>query len=174
MIEPTVLDYLRAAIQLKSEQFCERFPHPVLVSIGADLGDAFQEIKTRMCRRTKTADEHSTDPAIEGLAPVIAVRSDRNPRSGLIALGRSEDNDLMLEHETVSAEHATFIRDPANGHIQLTDLGSTNPTQVNDDELPAGQPRRLADGDKLAFGDCVFVFYTPAGLHRLLSKRPAR
>ncbi len=167
MLEPTVLDYVRAAGQLDQERFCRQFPHPVLVSLAADLGHAFREVRTRLCGPAAAGAED--DPSIRAVAPVLAVRSDGGDAAGAeISLGRSEDCDLVIDHETVSSTQAVLLADPAGGGWRLLELEVTNPSRVNDRPLAPGQAVGLSDGDKLAFGDCRFVFYSPAGFFQML------
>jgi pSer/pThr/pTyr-binding forkhead associated (FHA) protein len=66
-----------------------------------------------------------------------------------ITFGRSATNDVMLDaDDTASASHArVFIRD---GEPHLEDLGSTNGTFVNDQQLLA--ERLLRIGDRVQIG----------------------
>jgi hypothetical protein len=54
----------------------------------------------------------------------------------------------------VSRQHATL--QPTSDELQLIDLGSTNGTMVNGDELVKGKPRKVEDGDTLSFGGLHF------------------
>jgi hypothetical protein len=53
---------------------------------------------------------------------------------GRVKLGRADDNDVVLDHESVSRHHAEIRRD--GDRITIRDLGSTNGTRVD------GQPVR--------------------------------
>ena len=170
MIEPTLLDYLRAAMQLSEQKFCESFPHPVLISREVYMSDAFREAKTRVAGSEK-ATGPLTSPTITDVAPVLAVRPAPGSQGAEVSLGRSEDCDLVIPHETVSGTQAVFVPHD-QGHTTLIDMAGTNASRVNDEVLEQGRSTPLADGDKLAFGDCIFVFYTPAGFYAAL--RPNR
>lgn len=75
----------------------------------------------------------------------------------IITIGRSPDNDILIDHPLVSRHHARLdLR--ARTYI-LTDLDSTNGTWVNQRRVDAPTPLRV--GDWIAFGSgLVFVFST--------------
>jgi len=63
-----------------------------------------------------------------------------------LRIGRAQDNDLVIEDDTVSRYHAEI----SCQHLQyyVTDT-SRNGTFVNDVRLPRGEVRCLADGDRI-------------------------
>ena len=65
----------------------------------------------------------------------------------LLRIGRASDNDLVLDHESVSRYHAQIRRE--DDAFLLADLGSTNGTRVNGQ--PVGE-RRLSPGDRIHVG----------------------
>ncbi|HID85757.1 MAG TPA: DUF2662 domain-containing protein [Anaerolineae bacterium] len=70
-----------------------------------------------------------------------------------LALGRSLDNDVILEDRSISRHHALLVR--RYGRYILRDLGSANGTTVN------GQPISecvLRDGDVIALGEVELIF----------------
>ena len=70
-----------------------------------------------------------------------------------LTLGRRPNNDVVLDHLTVSGQHAAI--DTAPGGSFILDLGSTNGTLVN------GQPitkHLLQDGDVIDIGKCKLMF----------------
>ena len=73
---------------------------------------------------------------------------------GRCAIGRQEDNDLVLPTSALSRHHALLTAGPA-GHT-LTDLHSSNGTYVNG-EL-AKRPVPLRDGDEIKTGDLVLRY----------------
>jgi pSer/pThr/pTyr-binding forkhead associated (FHA) protein len=68
-------------------------------------------------------------------------------------IGRSGDNDVILDDPSVSRQHAK-VRLEGQTFI-LHDLGATNPTKVNGQEI-SKQP--LSDGDRVEIGNVVLVF----------------
>ncbi|MDQ3439085.1 MAG: FHA domain-containing protein [Planctomycetota bacterium] len=88
---------------------------------------------------------------------VVAQNSD--PATGAVLdaalrIGRGADNDVVLNHPTVSRHHAVIDR--VNGEYFLKDLGSRNMTRVNGRMVRA----RLAinPGDKIRFGRVRLTF----------------
>ena len=74
--------------------------------------------------------------------------------SGTINVGRSNDNQIVLQVPSVSRHHA-WIK--AEGEDFLVfDVGSANGTFVNDEQIQ--EPRRLENGDVIRFGDAEYVF----------------
>jgi hypothetical protein len=73
---------------------------------------------------------------------------------GMTNVGRAQDNQLVLEHATVSRHHA-WVKAEGEEFL-IFDVGSANGTFVNDERVE--QPRLLQDGDQVRFGDTEFVF----------------
>lgn len=73
-----------------------------------------------------------------------------------LVLGRdAEVADLVFPHPRVSRQHARLERTD-DGHV-LTDLGSSNGTRLNGEELL--QPTLLEPGDCIELGDAITVYY---------------
>ncbi len=70
-----------------------------------------------------------------------------------VSVGRLPDNDLQIEDDSVSSHHGEITYD-GNAH-QLTDLGSTNGTFVNGEQVTEAT---LKSGDQVRFGqiECVY------------------
>lgn len=73
---------------------------------------------------------------------------------GTVNIGRARDSQLVLDHPTVSRQHA-WIKAEGEEFL-IFDVGSANHTFVNDEQVEA--PRRLQNGDIVRFGDAEFVF----------------
>jgi pSer/pThr/pTyr-binding forkhead associated (FHA) protein len=105
---------------------------------------------------------------IAGDPKVLFVsKSTRNPFKQMITVGRSPNNDIVLEDKSVSKVHGWFKRTDFRWWIH--DQPSTNGTFVAETRVgTAGLP--IADGDKVSFGQrLVFSFYTARGLHQLIN-----
>jgi hypothetical protein len=71
-----------------------------------------------------------------------------------ISLGRSSENDIVVEDSDASRRHALFLR-TAEGH-QVQDLGTANGTQVNGS--PLGDPHQLQNKDVVKVGEIQITF----------------
>jgi pSer/pThr/pTyr-binding forkhead associated (FHA) protein len=76
----------------------------------------------------------------------------------ILMIGRSPSNQIVIDHPTVSAQHAALMR--TGDSYSLKDLNSTNGTQVNGDFVTDAE---LRDGDTIRFGSVTAVF---AGAYR--------
>ncbi len=164
--------YLELARGLDREAFLSRFPNPVLVrrSESQSLAPRDEYSSTLRMRIDRSTREVRIEPVpstpLDKVTPV--VKSDRNSFASKVLVGRTETNDLVVSHMTVTKHHAFFSSDEHTGRTLLTDTGSTNGTQLNGELIEARQPRMLTDGDRVAFGDIQFVFYTAGGFYDLL------
>lgn len=69
-----------------------------------------------------------------------------------INVGRGTDNDLHLNHASVSKVHAALKLDFQH-NLLVADTGSTNGTHINGVRIPYGEARPIQEGDVVAFGD---------------------
>ncbi len=74
----------------------------------------------------------------------------------LLAIGRSPDNQLVVNDPQASSHHAQIGPD-AQGYL-LTDIGSTNGTFVNEQRLVPHSPRLLNSGDVIRVGSTNFTY----------------
>lgn len=68
-------------------------------------------------------------------------------------LGRALDNDIVINHSSVSRHHASI--ESSNGAFELRDLQSQNGTFVSDERVTQ---KRIADGDSIRLGQAPFTF----------------
>lgn len=91
--------------------------------------------------------------------PRIVVVTSQSLRPGMpfvlegagLTIGRSSDNDIVLDDDFVSSHHAR-VSPPST----LLDLGSTNGTLVNGSRI-SGRTR-LSAGDRIRFGETEFRY----------------
>jgi pSer/pThr/pTyr-binding forkhead associated (FHA) protein len=75
-------------------------------------------------------------------------------RAGTVTrLGRALDNDIVINHSSVSRHHASI--EAVNGAFQLRDLQSQNGTFVSDERVTQ---RPIADGDLIRLGQAPLTF----------------
>ena len=72
-------------------------------------------------------------------------------------VGRVADNDLQLEHPSVSKIHASLVMN-REGTLLAADTGSTNGTFINGRRIAYGEARHIEDGDVVGFGDVEVRF----------------
>ncbi len=104
-------------------------------------------------------DEHHTPPYLPAVpsTPTLVVESSGQviPLTELpLVLGRAADNAIVLDHPSVSAQHARLYRDPNFG-LCIEDLGSLNGLYVDQ----ALTRRNLLHRDcRLTLGEVVVLY----------------
>lgn len=68
-----------------------------------------------------------------------------------VRVGRAPDNDIVINHPAVSGHHLSLSITPAG--TAITDLNSTNGTQVNGQLITPGQAQTMHVGDVIRIGD---------------------
>ena len=71
----------------------------------------------------------------------------------IVMVGRAPSNNIVIDHMTVSAQHALLLR--VRDSYWLRDLDSTNRTQINDALVAEAE---LNDGDRIQFGSIMAVY----------------
>ena len=77
-------------------------------------------------------------------------------RKAEVSIGRDPRNDIVIDDDTVSREHAMLLYQ--NGKFTLRDLGSSNGTYVNDKKIMEAV---ISNGDMVRFGQATFKFQLP-------------
>ena len=91
----------------------------------------------------------------------VCSRGERTRRrlSALCRVGRSEDNDIVLDDNLTSRNHALVYSGDGRDYY-INDLGSSNGTTVN--QVRVAIPTLLHNGDKIQIGDSELIFGQPA------------
>jgi pSer/pThr/pTyr-binding forkhead associated (FHA) protein len=71
----------------------------------------------------------------------------------ILMIGRAPSNHIVIDHPTVSAQHALLLR--VGVSYQLKDLNSTNGTHINGVLVTDAE---VKDGDKIRFGSVIGIF----------------
>lgn len=87
-------------------------------------------------------------------------------RNGELTLGRAQDNDLTLRHQTVSAHHAKIYTYLTASYIE--DLDSTNGTFVNEKRI---KKHVLKAGDMVRLGGYILAIKEPEQLMAAKAKK---
>jgi pSer/pThr/pTyr-binding forkhead associated (FHA) protein len=73
-------------------------------------------------------------------------------------IGRTEDNNLVLNHRSISRNHAKVVRDPETNRYTISDLHSSNGVRVNGQDYTKVELRR---GDVVDLGHVRLRFVEP-------------
>lgn len=101
-----------------------------------------------------TTPEHSNNKQWQLKAITEALGDLELPIDNKLTIGRGKDNDVVLGSKQVSRQHAELTVN--NGTLQVTDLGSSNGTSVNDTKIEPNVAQTLNTGDVISFA--VFSF----------------
>jgi len=116
--------------------------------------------------RPTTEIEAAEAPRLVVLNTALAGRKLPCARSPLM-IGRSAENDLVLDHVSVAQTHARLLREPS-GEWQIVHLDASNDMLVNGEAFGKA---RLSDGDLLQLGEVKLKFV--ASVHGDAVRQPS-
>ena len=90
-----------------------------------------------------------------GEVRLVIGNGDERPIHGTLTIGRSSKNDIVLDQDEVSRNHA-LVQRQGPAEFWLVDLGSSNGTLLN--QRVVVQPVRLANGDRIRIGGTELTF----------------
>lgn len=73
-------------------------------------------------------------------------------------IGRTDENDLVINHRSISRNHAKVVREPDTGRYTISDLQSSNGVRVNGQDYGKVELRR---GDVIDLGHVRLRFIEP-------------
>jgi len=73
-------------------------------------------------------------------------------------IGRTEENDIVINHRSISRNHAKLVREPETGRYTISDLQSSNGVRVNGQDYGKVELRR---GDVVDLGHVRLRFVEP-------------
>jgi len=111
-------------------------------------------------------------PAIGGGEPLAVVieKTKDNAFQRRITVGRTANNDIVLDDQSVSRFHA-YLQQDERQEWTLTDAGSRNGSFVSGRRLPAKTPSPLANAAVVRIGAVQLTFYSAQGFLDLLKRR---
>jgi hypothetical protein len=107
-------------------------------------------------------------PMLGPFAQVLLVKGKKE--GARITFGRTEEQDLVIDHPSVSRFHAWFERGKGSRGWQVADNGSRNGTVVNERRVSARKLISLGEASILGFGDVNVQFYVPEAFVKFLGK----
>ena len=110
-------------------------------------------------------------PAIGGGEPlaVVVEKTKDNAFQRRVTVGRTSNNDIVLDDNSVSRFHAWL--ELGDGGWVIVDAGSRNGTWVAGKKLNAKAPSNLASGVKVRVGVIELTFYSSDGFLKMLKSR---
>lgn len=110
-------------------------------------------------------------PAIGGGDPMAVVieKTKDNAFQRRITIGRTANNDIVLDDTSVSRFHAWI--EQHNAEWVLVDAGSRNGSTVSGRKIPAKAPSVLTNGLVLRIGALQLTYYTAQGFLDMLHRR---
>jgi hypothetical protein len=162
-------EVLERARSLSPRDFCVRYASPFLIG-GPNVDDLARSVPldgstvvVSGVARIAVLDLVKTFPFAR-IFPL--AKSERNPFQDMITVGRAPNNDVRLDHPTVSKFHAYF-RKVAASDWRLVDATSQNGSLVRG-ALVRGESR-VRDGDAVAFGQSAPLrFLEPLTLYHMI------
>lgn len=111
-------------------------------------------------------------PAIGGGEPlaVVVEKTKENAFQRRITVGRTANNDIVLDHQSVSRFHA-YLQQDERHEWTLTDAGSRNGSFVSGRRLAPRTPAPLANAAVVRIGAVQLTFYSAQGFLDLLERR---
>ncbi len=110
-------------------------------------------------------------PSMGGGEPMAAVieKSADNAFKSRVTIGRTSNNDIVLDDNSVSRFHAWL--ELRNDDWVLVDAGSRNGTVVNGRKLASKEAAPLTNGTAVRIGSLPLTYYTAQGFVDLLQRR---
>ncbi len=155
-----VVDYAREALQLTRDEFAAKHPHPFFLSV-TEPERPQRAVGTDVLQAKNVARLIESTSRDRANAPwVLPVKKTRPTFPGMITVGRTRNNDIVIEDALVSKFHAYL--QTKQGQLELVDANSRNGTFVGDRRVEAkGEPARLKLGDRVRFGRIVLQYISP-------------
>lgn len=141
---------------------------PVLLYDPPNSGETSESEEYQF--RTQSGLEVPTVSGGDPLAIVVEKTKD-NAFQRRITIGRTGNNDIVLDDSSVSRFHAWLQVDEVSREWGLCDAGSRNGTDVAGGRIIAKVAAKLSNGTKVKIGAVELTFYSAEGFMKMLRKR---
>ncbi|MBX7116148.1 MAG: FHA domain-containing protein [Myxococcaceae bacterium] len=114
-----------------------------------------------------------TKPSLNGGQQLVTLleKTKENAFQTKLTMGRTTNNDIVLNHVSVSRFHAWFQPDGSTDGWAVVDAGSKNGTILSGHKITSKKAHELQSGSKIRLGKVELTFYSPAGFVRMLKAR---
>jgi hypothetical protein len=179
---PTVHDIHTRYGSLDKPAFIKKFANPfIVVEVTEKPGETggFKTMNENGSgkRPTEPVSKDREGEMVREMLAVSLEKSGRNSFHNMITLGRATNNDVVVEHPSVSKFHAYFRVNPHSQTLTIADAGSSYGTVVDGRQIRKDEPVPLRSGANIRLADSVrATFLTPADfvdymhLHLRMSK----
>jgi len=120
---------------------------------------------------TSTGGSSSRPRASEPLVFEVKKGNSRQNAFGMgVTVGRTDNNDIIVDDNSISRFHAYFLQDAKTYEWKLVDAESKNGTWVGPLKLKAKQSEPLLDLTRVRFGEIEMVFLLPDSFFTYLQR----
>lgn len=123
--------------------------------------------------RTASAGTHPSLNSGQQLVTILE-KTKENAFQTKLTLGRTTNNDIVLNHASVSRFHAWLQPDGSVDGWAVVDAGSKNGTILSGHKVISKRPHELQNGAKIRLGKVEMTFYSSSGFLRMLAARLER
>lgn len=150
------------------EEFLERAAPAALVRLGSLRGPGGADDEDEPTTVVGALDvAELSRPGSYGQVEVYPlVKKPGAAFSDMITVGRTGNNDVVIEHVTISRFHAYFKA--VDGGWRVCDSGSKNGTKLAGIRLEARKEHPIESGAAVRFGDVNATFMTAEALYQFL------
>lgn len=147
-------------------------PTEVVVRDNAKKREAtmiFQHETIAMMRAERAAELDKLSKQLGPNSLVIAIQKKSESPWDHITVGRATTSDILIDDPATSSVHAHFEVDEEEQTTSVLDVGSSNGTFVNRQQLQPHALTRLRSGDCVRFGQSIFYFVSHNMLKSLIT-----
>jgi hypothetical protein len=111
---------------------------------------------------TRTKDNAQTRPTSRSPLAFEVFKNAKNAMPQAVTIGRTANNDVAIEDNSVSRFHCYLVHDRAQGTWSVMDAESSNGTWLDGVKLKPKHPAVLQDGSVLRLAGVELTYYRPA------------